>query len=337
LLSETLSNEVVDSGGVRMSPLQGGDMGEFLEEAKEAVRDLLEEVVRKEFIDAYGEKLWLKIISIKPKPSKPFWSLNNLFKLFDKHHIAVFGLVFPRNGNELKNKIGLVRCGLVSGAPVPQLLGDMVELVEVVRARASYQGRADITQDKLQGIREQLESGKVAKRESKSQHLSTISGEETGPASVQAVFQVLWAIIATFTRGFATVYSVSHSLAALEPEISFNSREDAANSLPGFFSAVSGLQGAMFKCVSRPEDQASLNSFHSLLTGFLPSLSLDTSYWGPVDTGMSKQALIQFITSRELRETLEMGLQQISDLRNILIDCIQSQESLESGEMEIAF
>ena len=39
------------------------------------------------------EQLWTSIVAVKPKSSKPFWSLNDLFKCFEKHWIAVFGMI----------------------------------------------------------------------------------------------------------------------------------------------------------------------------------------------------------------------------------------------------
>ena len=36
---------------------------------------------------------WMAFVIIKPKESRPFWTLKELFKCFDKHWSAVFGLV----------------------------------------------------------------------------------------------------------------------------------------------------------------------------------------------------------------------------------------------------
>ena len=102
--------------------------------------------------------------------------------------------------------------------------------------------------------------------------------------SVKNVFENLWSIIAAFTRGFVTVYGISHSLPALEPEIEFKSVEDAARSLPGFFTLVSGLQEGMFRCLKDSPSAASIEDFHSKLVGFRGSLAMDQSFWPPLDT-----------------------------------------------------
>ena len=71
------------------------------------LRDSLEGVLIEEFRSTFGE-VWKKIVSITPKASKPYWTLSQLFTLYSKHHIAVFGLNFPRNGRELKDNLTYV-------------------------------------------------------------------------------------------------------------------------------------------------------------------------------------------------------------------------------------
>jgi hypothetical protein len=36
---------------------------------------------------------WRTIITIKPRESRPFWTLKEIFKCIDKHWMSVFGLV----------------------------------------------------------------------------------------------------------------------------------------------------------------------------------------------------------------------------------------------------
>ena len=42
--------------------------------------------------NAYGND-WQTIIIVKPKPTRPFWTLKELFKCFKKHWMAVFSMI----------------------------------------------------------------------------------------------------------------------------------------------------------------------------------------------------------------------------------------------------
>ena len=65
---------------------------------------------------------------------------------------------------------------------------------------------------------------------------------------------------------------------AFEPNIKFNSQEEAAKELVSFFRSVSGLNEAMIRAVS-DGDEASRNRFHDQLLSFRAGLELDLSYW----------------------------------------------------------
>ena len=70
-----------------------------------AVRNLLEVVLLREFKEAYGEPLWRQVVAVAPQPAPPHWDLETLFRLYKKHHIAVFSLAFPSNGRELEESL----------------------------------------------------------------------------------------------------------------------------------------------------------------------------------------------------------------------------------------
>ena len=80
-----------------------------------AVRNLLEVVLLREFKEAYGEPLWRQVVAVAPQPAPPHWDLETLFRLYKKHHIAVFSLAFPSNGRELEESLDrqVVMCKLI--------------------------------------------------------------------------------------------------------------------------------------------------------------------------------------------------------------------------------
>ena len=298
---------------------------ELVMQAENTARDLLEVVLKKEFLLAYGEKLWEKMVSIKPKPSRPHWSLANLFTLFSKHHIAVFGLAFPRNGHQLKQRLQMVKEKLRNRMwkvkEVKIVLAEISGLFEVIKERDNFEGIVDICTDKLSDISSQLENYEtIAAGQGKKKILD--QSVDNGHQSVQQLFQNVWEIIACFTRGFATAMSVVNSLPKFEPDIQFQSVADATRNLPTFFSTVSVLQEAMLGVVTNSGSEPKLIKFHNLLTQFRANLELDQSYWPAFEQAVTTTHLEIFLTNEQNQEVVMGGLDQISEFRQILIKCI---------------
>ena len=84
----------------------GANFKKESEVARGAVRHLLEVVLMEEFKEAYGDPLWRQVVAVPPAPTSPHWDLDTLFRLYKKHHIAVFSLAFPPSGRELEESLG---------------------------------------------------------------------------------------------------------------------------------------------------------------------------------------------------------------------------------------
>jgi len=328
--AENIVSVLSDSEEVRVEQQEEGPdekkiCSELIMQGENTTRDLLEVVLKKEFLLAYGEKLWEKMVSIKPKPSRPHWSLNNLFTLFSKHHIAVFGLAFPRNGHELKQRLEAVKDKLrtrVKGVKqVKMVLEEMERLFEVIKERDNYEGIVDICTDMLDGISSQLDSYETVAAGNKKKRI-LVEDVSDGQDSVQELFQNVWEIIACFTRGFANSMSVPNSLPSIEPDIKFQSMADATRNLPTFFSSVSTLQEAMLQVVATYGKGRQLLEFYNLLTQFRANLELDQSYWPTVEQAVTLAQLEMFMTKEQNQVVVRGGLDQISDFRQILIRCI---------------
>ena len=303
---------------------------ELIMQGENTTRELLEVVLKKEFQLAFGEKLWEKMVSIKPKPTRPHWTLSNLFTLFSKHHIAVFGLAFPRNGNGLKQRLASLQEKLKSRIwrvnQVKIVLAEMSELFDSIKERDGYEGVVDICADKLSDISSQLENFETVAAGHNSKKI--LGDVDDGQEDVQQLFQNVWEIIACFTRGFATCMSVPNSLPKFDPDIQFQSVADATRNLPSFFSTVSALQESMVGVVSNPGKDPELVTFHGLLTQFRANLELDQSYWPTLDRLVTLSHLKLFMTAEQNQAVVKGGLDQISDFRQILIKCISGGESM---------
>ena len=268
-----------------------GIINESVTQLKEYLRDLLEGVLRDEFLTTYGDNIWEKIVSIKPRSSKPFWTLNQLFTLYSKHHMAVFGLNFPRSGKDLKENMASLKNHLdafnrkehKSKTEVKVLFAHIIKLVDCIKVKGGmygdYDGLVSICEEKMQEAISQVEDiGKMHKILTNSEEITSISSQVQ--EQVQTHFQTIWEIIAAFTRGFAACFQVDCDppIPAFEPNIKFNSQEEAAKELVSFFRSVSGLNEAMIRAVS-DGDEASRNRFHDQLLSFRAGLELDLSYW----------------------------------------------------------
>ena len=292
---------------------------------KDYLRDSLEGVLREEFRSTFGE-VWEKIVSIPPKTSKPYWTLSQLFTLYSKHHIAVFGLNFPRNGRDLKDNLEYVKTSISRSKPKTTteakiLFTEIKKLIECIKVRGDYDGLVSICEEKMleaMSQLEEIESRKIANPND----LRSISSRVQ--EQVQSLFQTIWEIVIVFTRGFTVIYQVDCDppIPLVEPNIQFHSLEQAARELPSFFRSVSGLHDAMIKAVSTG-DEASIGQFHDLLLGFRAGLELDQSYWAVQDSTITRRQLCAFMTRPENREMVTNGLDQMSGFRRNLIKCLE--------------
>ena len=289
------------------------------------LRDSLEGVLIEEFRSTFGE-VWKKIVSITPKASKPYWTLSQLFTLYSKHHIAVFGLNFPRNGRELKDNLTNVKTSISRSNPKKTteakiLFTEIKKLIECIKVKGDYDGLVSIFEENmLEAMRqlEEIESLKIANLND----LGSISSRVQ--EQVQSLFQTIWEIVVAFTRGFTVIYQVECDppIPLVEPNIQFHSLEQAARELPGFFRSVSSLHDAMMRAVSTG-DEASIGQFHDTLLGFRAGLELDQSYWAVQDSSITRRQLCAFMSRPENREMVTNGLDQMSGFRRNLIKCLE--------------
>ena len=53
----------------------------------------------------YSYNAFIEVVAVSPAPTSPHWDLDTLFRLYKKHHIAVFSLAFPPSGRELEDSL----------------------------------------------------------------------------------------------------------------------------------------------------------------------------------------------------------------------------------------
>ena len=290
------------------------------------LRDLLEGVLLEEFRSTFGG-MWEKIVNIKPRTSKPYWTLNQLFTLYSKHHMAVFGLNFPRSGRDLKDNLTYLKTLIsrrnhMSTTEAKILYSEIKKLSDCFKAKCDYDGLVSNCEEKMFEARSQLEQLTSRKQMANPADISNNSGRVQD--QVQSLFQTIWEIVVAFTRGFTMIYQVECDppIPLVEPDIQFHTLEQATRELPSFFRSVSSLHEAMLRAVS-VGDEVSISQFHDLLLGFRAGLELDQSYWAVQDSTITRRQLSSFMTSPENREIVTNGLDQLSGFRRNLIKCLE--------------
>jgi len=306
--------------------INSNDIKNLVDQARDCLRDVLEEVLKKEFCDAYGDT-WEKIVSIKPQQSRPHWSLGQLFTLYSKHHIAVFGLSFPRNGNDLKLRLEIVKEKLGSLRLTNRLLdvkiclAEIEKLFEVLKQKDEYDGAVGICSEKVNDILKQIDDFENEAKASTKYIIDAKSVDDDGSLqNVQDLFQNVWEIIASFTRGFATCLGVPTDIPPMEPHIQFNSKANAFSELPSFLNQVNNLAESMVNAVNI-KDELSLGTFFDQLTNFRSNLDLSQSYWPLTDTLVTRRHLSLFLMRPANHELINNGLNQICTFRQTLVTC----------------
>ena len=286
--------------------------GEVVEGARAACRDLLEAVLVREFQEAYGPKLWKRIVFIQPAASPPRWSLANLLKLYNKHHIAVFGLAFPHSGHSLRTALENLAESLKSGDT--SLVNIVLQLVQVVKERDSYDGVVELVEERLEALQ--------ATTTSKLKICSPLDNQE----AVAGLFQTVGEIMAAFTRAFAATLGVPSHIPVFPPEITWQGQDEAASALPSFLRAVSGLWEALADVVGGKEQQTA--ALHSRLVGFRAAVGQEGAGHWPVDESRVTVAQLAHWVE-QTREAVVGGLGQVQGFRDVLVAC-----SRRLGELE---
>ena len=211
-----------------------------------AVRNLLEVVLLREFKEAYGDPLWRQVVAVAPQPAPPHWDLETLFRLYKKHHIAVFSLAFPSNGRELEESLDrqVVMC-ILTDISRPRLqkcfkTNDQDLLVSALRV-AEVLGVKSTHQDVVQSTK-----GVLNQRE---------TGDNPGPgAPVADLFNLAWQQIATCASNYARAFNVQCSLPEVQSEV--GSLRPPFDQVASLLSSVTGLQEAL---ASSASDQSESN------------------------------------------------------------------------------
>ena len=227
-------------GATKVNSLKESEM------VRGAVRNLLEVVLLREFEEAYGDMLWRQVVAVAPRPTPPHWDLETLFRLYKKHHIAVFSLAFPSNGRELEESLDrqVVMCKLTDiSHPRLQkcfktkdqdLLVSALRVAEVLGAKSTHQ---DVVQS-TKGVLNQRETG-----------------DNPGPGEpVADLFNLAWQQIATCASNYARAFNVQCSLPEVQSDV--GSLRPPFDQVASLLSSVTRLQEAL---ASSASDQSESN------------------------------------------------------------------------------
>ena len=203
-----------------------------------AVRNLLEVVLLREFKEAYGDPLWRQVVAVAPQPAPPHWDLETLFRLYKKHHIAVFSLAFPSNGRELEESLDrqVVMC-ILTDISHPRLqkcfkTKDQDLFVSALRV-AEALGAKSTHQDVVQATNTVLNQRET--------------GDKPG-APVADLFNLAWQQIATCASNYARALNVQCSLPEVQSDV--GSLRPPFDQVASLLSSVTGLQEALASSAS---------------------------------------------------------------------------------------
>jgi len=299
-------------------------LNDLIKRARDITRDILEGVFIAEFRRAYGEELWKTIVSIKPEPSSPHWPLRDLFTLYSKHHIAVFGMSFPKSGNPLKARLQSVKERLsVSDCrrlqEVVTATGEVLMLIDTIKEKEDYEGLVSSCRERMTDLC--LELGQLQSKDSSKKTIIDSLTLDSRQQKIMSYLTAVWEIILAFTSAFAEAYKIPHSLDPTERRVELGA--EPQEQLSTFYRAVDGVHGAMRNIVGDNVTPAVLTEFYDKLTGFRSSLGRgwDSSHLA-LDERISRQELQWFLTRPDNAVMVSNGLEQITEFRQTLIRCI---------------
>ena len=343
-IREVLTGQVEDTSELDTPSLTtddapGKDPEDLFSDTKSLLRDVLETVLVKELQDVYGKDLWRKIPSVNPSPSPPYWSLDSLFQLYcGRQDSGMFDIIFPEYGHNLKDSVEKLKksvkddCSHASG--LRALLTHVRILVDIVHAKGGNDDVVDITSEKLANIQSEVDNLVTSKM---LEIVSDVPQEDQ--EGVQELFQTVWEIIASFTQGFASVFSVHFDFPPTKREIRFESKEEAGVKLTGFYTSVSDLWEAMTDLLVKEEKSlgketqllsSQLRLLHSRLVSFHSNvLGMEEREWKNQDTRVNVRQLGLWV--RNNNECLRGGLEQLNTMRDTLMSCIHRQEEEDDG------
>lgn len=288
---------------------------------REVLQQILEAVMLVEMVEAYGEKLWKEIVLIKPRPSPPYWSLDDLFKLFAKHQIAVFSLAYPRQLRDVLEDISdFVKkksCGYKLGDAL-DFVTKVQKIVGVVEARGKNPEEVTSAKDRLSGIEEGMNLKLV--------HGVNDDNVEDEDNPVQKLFENVWAMVYSVCYSLCECFQVPSGLEKIDQIFTLNSRDEAAQNVGRLFGEVHRLGENLANLLNIVRENAKIETDLAILVTFLDQLTEFGGFlgvgdsWGPVPKATTRQLLL-FITIQSNAEKLQTGLEQLVLFRDLLQKC----------------
>ncbi|XP_017276073.1 transcriptional protein SWT1 [Kryptolebias marmoratus] len=295
------------------------ELSRRLFELEECLREVLSDVLEVEMKAAF-EDLWLEIVYIKPP-----WTLRDLLQCFKKHWIAVFGHIVPRKILEIiSNLITFFNSGeAVQSCATAEALQEAKELVKAFWKSSKHVPQAITV---LENIYNKLQSQHNVSVEEESLTCDVIMKDDdedkllvsaqVSPQEVWSVFENIW------TNAFQTSVEVFKALG-------FNPQTLQTTTPMG---GPAPPQDAV-ACLHKLSSMASqlLQAFSSVLSS-APGLEevqmlLAVIYSNKIvneDSRLTAKHLFDCFSQPEYREKLQVGGNQLMELKKTLDCCIQA-------------
>ncbi|XP_070532779.1 transcriptional protein SWT1-like [Ptychodera flava] len=301
---------------------------EHLCKLRTVLRDALSVALVMEMKTIYGE-LWQDIIFVKPP-----WTLNDILQCYNKHWMAVFGMILKRDVKvPLENLSSYFEGRTGYGLDMKQalhLMSDALELLNALRKHDSYNGQLDNAVRKTQELRESSKhildevlketaelrhANKPSATESKARGRRTCNVEES-VSHVLEVFDVIWKAINYYT---AQVFSVVGYVDALFPPLNYRekpTRFQAIQLLSTLCTQVECLATALMNMLKMPVTER-MEALSQAINTFTQNVPIDD-----FNIKMTWQSLNNCRQSNECWKSLSNGHSQLVFVLQRLKQCV---------------
>ncbi|XP_065564611.1 transcriptional protein SWT1-like [Artemia franciscana] len=259
---------------------------------EEAMICVCSQMIEKRF-ETLFEELWPKIICIKP----PFSDLCQVFQVYLKHWIAVFGEIYPRGrDSDLKTCKELLlkaKDSNISLAQVDIFVKNLLRFLE--ESKPKYDLRMTID-DAISLIESYYGEFKMQNKT-----------EDKTSASILCLFQAVWATIHRICGSFSETLGVAcDGYEKLSVPVTIS---DMRELIPSIAHKTRKLQQQVEMFLRQPHAELSAVEFFTFLVNFLPRLGIGMNPEGVEK--LSLQCLLDFVKDNENVRLLQNGLEQV--------------------------
>ncbi|XP_057371119.1 transcriptional protein SWT1-like [Daphnia carinata] len=270
----------------------------FLYQFEECIVDSMSQLLEYEMKQVY-EDIWHQIVLIKPP-----WNFRDLLRCIDKHWIAVFGYIYPKDMQQKLNHLSNMWKNIKTKVTVQQEEREMIlqsaicilQLVQRTRNQFRY-----ALQKAIDGLQRLLQQD-----------------AELNDTFILDLFTRVWGRFNFICGTLSDAVGVAHPELQYEPDSTCPTLQEVRDGLQKLKPLLLGMEGAMSSFLQNSEtspvcrlrQDRSLQNVSRCILLSIRELGLQVKETATAESSLSR-TMVHFASNAQHRKKMEIGLEQL--------------------------